>query len=642
MKTGVITFYPHGFWGKWMDLITDTVIWHQWRALNDALPGVPKSHAMENLRIAAGTSKGEFYGHVFQDSDVYKWLEAASYCLKYSHNEDIANLIRDVINIIKKAQQPDGYINTFYTLVVPSKRWEDLHNNHELYCGGHLIEAAVAHYLATKDTDFLDVAKRFADHVAARFGPEPGKLQGYRGHPEIEVALVKLYRATHDKRYLDLAAFFILQRGKSITEDDPLLSQQYIPWLPMQYEFPASWWQAHRPVCEQEEVVGHAVMAMYLYCGMADIAYEKQFAPLSIACRKLWDDVTLRHMYITGGIGSSAHGEAFSFDYDLPNDRAYAETCANIGLVFWAYRMFRLDPDRKYIDVMERALYNSVLSGISLDGTRYFYTNPLEVWPRACQNRHDLRHVLFQRQPWFDCACCPPNIARLLASMPRYIYTQINDIVYVHLFAAGKATFTLPSGTVTVIQETDYPWDGEVKFSVCLKAPLSFTLAIRIPGWCREPKVRVNGEELDLSSVLEKGYAKVQRTWRNGDVLQLLLPMPIERVRAHPEVRACAGKVAIMRGPLVYCVEEVDNGPNLAQLVLPQDANLNLAGPVSALSGAMALESFALRAESSAFGSTLYSYDTYSLKPIKITLIPYYAWANRTPGEMRVWLHERL
>lgn len=639
MRLHSVKLDPSGFWGKRLAQVCDEIIFYQWKALNDEVPGAPKSHALENLRIAAGLRQGEFYGYVFQDSDVAKWLEAASYCLALRPNKELKVLVDEAVEIIAKAQQSDGYINSYFTIKEPHMRWKNLRDNHELYCAGHLIEAGVAHHLATGEEKLLEVVRRLADHIYIIFGPAPGKKRGYCGHPEIELALVKLYKVTKDNRYLHLSKFFIDQRGQKplYFEVEAWERGEEKPRWPF---WSPEYCQAHLPVREQKEAVGHAVRAMYLYSAMADIARLMHDSELTEACKFLWDSVTERRMYITGGVGAEAHGEAFSFDYDLPNDRAYAETCASIGLVFWAYRMFQLDPDRRYIDTLERALYNGVLSGISLDGTKYFYTNPLEVWPKACQNRHDLRHVLFQRQPWFDCACCPPNIARLLASISQYIYTQINDIIYVHLFAAGKATFALPGGPVTVIQETDYPWDGVVNVSVRLKTPLSFTLAIRIPGWSREPKVCVNGEEWDLSSVLEKGYAKIRRTWRNGDTVRLILPMPIERVRAHPEVRACAGKVAILRGPLVYCVEEADNGPNLTQLVLPKEAELVVAGASPDLGGAVVLEGTALRIDSSAWGNALYSCNEHSLEPRRIKFIPYYAWANRIPGEMTVWIRE--
>jgi DUF1680 family protein len=639
MKIQSVKLHKGGFWGKRVEQVGEIIVPYQWQALNDKVPGASRSHAMENFRIAAGLAKGEFYGFVFQDSDLYKWLEALSYCLMNQPDPELERLADEVIEVITKAQQSDGYLNTYFTIKEPQNRWKNLRDNHELYCAGHLFEAAVANYQATGKPTLLDVARRFADHIAAMFGPEPGKKRGYPGHPEIELALVKLYRLTGETRYLALAKFFIDERGQKplYFEIEAKERGEEKPQLPF---WTPGYCQSHLPVREQTEAVGHAVRAMYLYSAMADLALETQDETLVKACQRLWESVTKRRMYITGGIGSSAEGEAFTFDYDLPSDRAYAETCASIGLVFWAHRMLRLDANRKYADIMERALYNGVLSGVSLDGTKYFYTNPLEVWPKACQNRYDLRHVLFQRQPWFDCACCPPNIARLLASIPQYVYSCEKDVVYIHLFPAGEAVLELPSGQVTLIQETEYPWEGEVTIRVHTKEPVQFTLAIRIPGWCRDPSLRVNGDEMDLASLLEKGYAKIKRKWRNGEKIQLSLPMPVERVRAHPEVRATAGKVALMRGPIVYCLEEVDNGPNLAQIVLSSDAELVVEGKDPMLGDAVTLRGMATKVDASAWGDELYAPIPYNSKTVPIRAIPYYAWANRTPGEMTAWIRE--
>ena len=639
MSIKSVRLHKDGFWGRRAEQVREVIVPYQWQALNDKVPGAPPSHAMENLRIAAGLVKGEFYRFVFQDSDVYKWLEAVSYCLMSRRDSELERLADEVIDIIAKAQQPDGYINTYFIVKEPAMRWKNLRDNHELYCAGHLIEAAVAHYRATGKRKLLDVACRFADHIDSLFGPEPEKKPGYPGHPEIELALVKLYRATGEERYLKLSKFFVDERGrkplyfeieaKERGEERP----QWPFWTP-------AYCQAHLPVREQTVAVGHAVRAMYLYSAMADLALETGDETLFAACQRLWESVTKRRMYVTGGIGSDVFGEAFTFDYDLPSDRAYAETCASIGLVFWAHRMLRLDKDRKYADVMERALYNGVLSGISLDGTKYFYTNPLEVWPEACRNRHDLRHILTERQPWFDCACCPPNIARLLASIPQYIYFQEKDTVYVQLFAASEATVELPGGRVILIQETDYPWEEEVVLRVHPEKPFEFTLAVRIPGWCRDPGLRINGDDVNLGSLMKKGYAKIRRKWHGGDRVELLFPMPIERVRAHPEVRAAAGRVAIMRGPIVYCLEEIDNGPNLAQIVLPRDTELAVAGKDPDLGGAVTLRGVGFRTEDTAWGDALYVPAEYERKETSVKAVPYYTWCNREPGEMAVWIRE--
>ena len=624
------------FWGKRIRQVKEVVIPHQWRALNDEIPGAPKSHAIENFRVALGLTLGDFYGFVFQDSDVAKWLEAASYCLMHYPDPELEHTVSAVVDLIARVQQPDGYCNTYFTIKDPGGRWTNLRDNHELYCAGHLIEAAVAHYEATGEDRLLEVARRLADHIDARFGEGPGKERGYPGHPEIELALVKLYRATGEKRYLHLAAFFVNERGKKplYFELEAKRRNEEKPAWPF---WTPEYCQAHLPVREQREALGHAVRAMYLYSAMADLAQELPDPSLFSACRSLWESVTKRRMYVTGGIGSSAEGEAFTFDYDLPPDRAYTETCASIGLVFWAHRMLRLEPDRDYADVMERALYNGVLSGMSCDGTAYFYVNPLEVWPEAVGKRWDVRHVLFTRQPWFPCACCPPNIARLIASLPRYLYSQDGDTLYVHLFAESKAETSLGGTKVTLLQRTQYPWEGEVVIEVVPEEPLAFALGVRIPGWCRNPELEVAGESMDLSA-LERGYAVVRRVWQRKDTVRLRLPMPVERVRADSRVRAAAGKVALQRGPVVFCLEEVDNGPNLSEVVLPEGAQLSSVFVPDLLSGVVVLRGMAQRRR--VVPSGLYGFVEPENIPISLQAIPYYAWGNRGAGEMMVWVQE--
>lgn len=620
------------FWGERIRLIKEVVIPYQWNVLNDKMPGTPLSHAMENFRIAAGESRGEFHGWVFQDSDVAKWLEAVSYCLMQQPDPELERLADRVIDIIARAQQPDGYLNTYFTIKEPQKRWTNLRDNHEMYCAGHMIEAGVAYYEATGKRKLLEAVSRLADHIDSLFGPEPGKRRGYPGHPEIELALIKLYRATGEQRYLKLAKFFIDERGQ-----EPNYFDIEAKARGDDKEYDKRYSQAHLPVREQKEAVGHAVRAMYLYSGMADLAFETSDEALLEACKRLWESVTERRMYITGGIGSSAEGEAFTFDYDLPNDRAYAETCASIGLVFWAHRMLRLEVDRKYADVMERTLYNGVLSGISLDGTKYLYTNPLEVWPPACK-RYDMRHIISVRQPWFSCACCPPNLARLLASLGQYAYSRDERTVYVHLFIDSQAEVDRAGGRVTIVQETAYPWEGDINIRIRTERPQEFALAIRIPGWCKHPELKINGQDQEITAL--KGYAWINRTWRDNDKVEILLPMPVERVRAHPNVRAAAGKVAICRGPLVYCLEEVDNGPNLTQIVLPKTANLMVKFDDRLLGGVAVVHGVGLRSDSASWGDALYNSAECEKREAPIKAVPYYTWGNREPGEMLVWIRE--
>ena len=520
--------------------------------------------------------------HIFWDSDVAKWVEAAAYSLATHPDPALDAQLDGVIALIASAQQPDGYLNCHYTVVAPGKRWTNLRDCHELYCAGHLIEASVAHFRATGKRTLLDVMCRYADHIDSVFGRAKGKKRGYCGHEEIELALVKLHAATGNKRYLRLAKYFVDERGRKpyyydaesrARGEDPMTNRH------RKGDEPYSYCHAHMPVRQQREVTGHAVRAMYLYTAMADLAGAYGDRELLTACRALWDHLTLKRIYVTAGVGPTASNEGFSFDYDLPNESAYAESCAAIGLVFWADRMLRLERDARYADVMETALYNGAISGVSLDGRKFFYVNPL-----ASAGRH-------HRQDWFGCACCPPNIARLLASLGGYACSQEADAAWVHLYAQGRAELEVAGVPVEIIQKTEYPWDGLVRLIVRPDRPARFTLALRIPGWCRGAKLSVNGKPVALARIVRKGYAHVERRWMPGDVVTLDLPMPVERIEANPEVRQDCGRVALRRGPVVYCLEQVDNGPRLNDIVLPRDAALkavfrpDLLGGVAVITG---------------------------------------------------------
>ncbi len=423
--------------------------------------------------------------HIFWDSDVAKWIEAASYSLATHPDPELRALLDEVITLIASAQQPDGYLNTHFSVVEPEKRWTNLRDKHELYCAGHLIEAAVAHYQATGKRSLLEVLCRYADHIDRTFGPRPGQKRGYPGHEEIELALVKLFQATGERRYLELSKYFIDERGQQPHYYD--LEAVARGDDPRSYRFKTyAYLQAHVPVREQTEVVGHAVRAMYLYSAMTDLARETDDQSLLAACERLWQNLCLQNMYITGGIGPEAANEGFTSNYDLPNETAYAETCAAIGLVFWSQRLLQLACDSRYADVLERALYNGVLSGVSLDGEKFFYENPL-----ASQGGH-------HRQAWFDCACCPPNLARLFASLGQYIYAQHDHEMVVHLYIQGSASFQIAGQNVRLRQQTRYPWEGSVLLHLDMEQPTSFALRLRIPGWCHSAKLSVNGEPIEL------------------------------------------------------------------------------------------------------------------------------------------------
>jgi hypothetical protein len=563
--------------------------------------------------------------HIFWDSDVAKWIEAASYSLATHPDTALEARLSEVVKLVASAQQPDGYLNVHFTVVEPDKRWTNLRDCHELYSAGHLIEAGVAHFQATGERTLLDAVRRYADYIGSVFGTEPGKKRGYCGHEEIELALVKLYRVTGEARYLRLSEYFVRERGRQPYYFD-LESRE-------RGEAPGDFWaksyaycQAHAPVEEQTEVVGHAVRAMYLYCGMTDLAAESGDAALLAACQRLWEHLCLKKMYITGGIGPSKHNEGFTTPYDLPNETAYAETCAAIGLVLWNHRLLQLDCDSRYADVMERALYNGALSGVSLDGERFFYVNPL-----ASGGAH-------HRQDWFDCACCPPNIARLLASFGSYIYSQSEDGLAVHLYVQGEAEATLADGTRALVrQQTRYPWEGAVRLTVDPQPSADFPLRLRIPGWCRNYALGVNGKP--VQPIEEKGYACLRRTWSPGDTVELTLDMPVERMLAHPSAAQDCGRVALQRGPLVYCVEGVDHPVSVHQLALSDAAELECRLDPDLLGGIVVIEGEAAATDPTPWSCALYlPAGEVAQFPVEMRAIPYYAWGNRDPGEMTVWL----
>ena len=566
--------------------------------------------------------------HIFWDSDVAKWLEAACYSLATHPDAWLSQRVDEVVALILAAQQPDGYLNTHFTAVEPEKRWTNLRDWHELYCAGHLMEAAVAHFQATGKRALLDALSRYADYIDSVFGPEPGKKRGYPGHEEIELALVKLYRVTGEKRYLRLSQYFIEERGRQ--------PHYYDAEARLRGEDPAAFWagtyeynQSHLPVREQQEATGHAVRAMYLYSAMADLAHECHDANLLAACKRLWNHLCSTRLYITGGIGSSPSNEGFSADYDLPNERAYAETCAAIGLVFWNHRLLQVECDARYADVLESALYNSVLGGISLDGKTFFYANPL-----ASQGMH-------HRQEWFEVSCCPPNIARLLASLGEYIYAANETDIAVHLYIQSTARLNVGGCAVTLRQETTYPWNGAITLRIEMAESATFGLKLRLPGWCHHASLRVNGEAFDLAGHVERGYVRVERHWQAGDAVALELAMPVERMYAHPGVRQDVGCVALKRGPLVYCMEGVDHPVPLHRIILPEDADLASSFQAEMLDGVIIIHAQALMEDDADWGRTLYRSQSPRWLPAAITAIPYYAWDNRQPGEMRIWFRRK-
>jgi len=626
------------FWSKMTELVRKNVIPYQWEALNDRIQGAEPSYCMKNFKIAAGMMEGEFNGFVFQDSDFAKWIEAVGFSLMGHKDEVLEKTADEAIDIVCAAQQADGYLDTYYIINGLDKRWTNLRDNHELYCLGHLIEGAVAYYEATGKDKLLNAVIKYVNHVDTIFGEEENKLHGYPGHEVIEMALIKLYKIKKDKKYLKLAKYFIDERGKAplyFEEEGGKYNNKF--WWENSF-FKYQYYQAGKPVREQEAAEGHAVRAVYLYSGMADVAKETGDDGLLEACKRLWDNMTQKQMYITGGIGSSEYGEAFTYDYDLPNDTIYAETCASIGLVFFARRMLEIEPKSEYADVMERALYNGIISGMSLDGTKFFYVNPLEVIPEACEKDHLRRHVKVERQKWFGCACCPPNIARLLSSIGSYAYSLRENTIFMHLYMGGEIFANLSHNDVLFKVQTNYPWDENVNINVNMKEETNFEFVLRIPEWCRNYSIKVNN--IDVEYEIHDGYAYLSRIWKNNDEISVNFEMPVEVMSSNVNVRENIGKVAIMRGPIVYCLEEEDNGSDLHRIYLSSSPEFTYKYEKDLLGGVVTIEGDGkilskLKWEDNRLYKAIVS---NRFEDKKLKWIPYYTWANRNPGEMMVWL----
>lgn len=536
----------------------------------------------------AAKGEGEHSGIFFDDSDVYKALEGMAYSLINNPDPELEKKADEWIDKFAAAQQPDGYINTFYTLTGLDKRWTNM-DKHEMYCAGHMIEAGVAYYQATGKRKLLDVCIRMTDHMMSQFGP--GKRHWVPGHEEIELALVKLYQTTQEQKYLDFAYWLLEERGHGHgTMGDEG------KWDPVYY-------QDIVPVRQLTDISGHAVRCMYLYCGMADVAALKIDTGYIAAMDRLWDDVVLRNMYITGGIGSSRDNEGFTEDYDLPNLDAYCETCASVGMVLWNQRMNQLTGDSKYIDVLERSLYNGALAGISLGGDRFFYVNPLE----SKGDHH--------RQEWYGCACCPSQLSRFLPSIGNYIYASSDDALWVNLYIGNTGRIRIGETDILLKQETDYPWDGSVKLTISTSQPLEKEIRLRIPDWCKTYDLSINGKRINVPK--EKGYAVI-KDWKSQDVIALDMDMPVEIVAADPHVKENFDKRAIQRGPLVYCMEEIDNPVYFDQIQLSPSTTFQTAFASDILNGIKTIKTNG-RAQSATF-------------------IPYYAWDNRKAGKMRVWI----
>ncbi|MBO3803688.1 MAG: glycoside hydrolase family 127 protein [Candidatus Brockarchaeota archaeon] len=561
---------------------------------------------VSNFRWAAGKEAGGFRGYFFNDSDVYKWVEAVAFSIAGMRDEGLLGLVESVVDDIVGAQDEDGYLDTYFAFERKGERWTNLRDMHELYCAGHFIQAAIALYRATGRRKALDAALRLADHLVDVFGP--GKRAGTPGHPEVEMALVELYRLAGKGEYLELAKSFLDNRGKGIVGGSRNLID-------------------HEPFRQLKEAVGHAVRSLYLDCGAADIYMETGEKELLSALENIWRNFTGRRMYVTGGAGARHDGEAFGVDYELPNVAAYAETCAAVASAMWNWRMFLMTGEGRFFDVLELALYNGALSGISLDGEEYFYVNPL-----ADRGGH-------RRQRWFDCACCPPNIARLIASVPGYCYSLSEEGVWVNVYAESVARIELGGKPLTLEQRTEYPWDGKVELELDPGEERRFAIFLRIPGWCRGASAKVDGRPAG-EEAKPGSYLGLQRTWKAGDRVELDLPMEVEMLESDPNVAENAGRVALKRGPIVYCFEQADNpGFDIWDLVLTAGSKVEAVWQGSLLNGVAVLKGEGLAFDSDWSGGRLY-FPKARREPrrVEFKAVPYYAWANRQSGPMSVWV----
>jgi DUF1680 family protein len=594
--------------------------------------------AIDNFAIAASKKPGKFRGPFWSDSDVYKWLEGAAYSLAARRDPDLEAKVDEVIASIGAAQMKDGYLDTYFQLVYPDGKWKFMAFGHECFCAGHLYEAAVAHFEATGKRNLLDIAIRHANHVDSVFGP--GKRDGQPGHEVIELALVKLYRATGDAKYLKLSEFFLDQRGqkpsffeREYQRLDPDFRTDFLGrtiGLRTLYDeffrkdparFDTQYSQDHLPVRQQDKVVGHAVRAMYLYSGMADVAGETGDRGLFEALLRLYNDLTTKRIYVTGGIGPSAENEGFTRDYDLPNESAYQETCASIGVAMWAQRMLALTGNSRYADTVESALYNGFPAGVSLDGETFFYVNPLYSAGKVT------------RQRWFSVPCCPTNVARIMPSIGKYIYSQSDDALWVNLYVQSRVT-----GPVALSQRTDFPWSGAVQLTISKPAASEYGLRLRIPDWAGGAEFKLNGQA--VHPPVESGYAVFHRRWAVGDVIDLSLPMQVQFLEAHPSVLEDRGRVALRRGPIIYAIEQADNAADLDRIVLPRSAKLAARYDSGVLKGVAIITGQAMLAPDGAWREQLYRpARTEDLQgPVDIRAVPYCTWANRGSGKMAVWV----
>lgn len=614
----ISAYHSAGFLGDYQKLVRETVIPYQYRVLNDAVEDAEPSHVIENFRSAGRVLRGEkpsgdFYGMVFQDSDAAKWLEGAAYSLMNQPDDALEQTIDELVELIAAAQDEDGYLNTHFTIDRKDRRWKNLQEGHELYCSGHMMEAAVAYDQATGKRALLDVMLRNMEHIYDRFVTQG--IEGVPGHPEVELALMRMYHATGNQRCLELAKHFVDTRG--VDPQFYVKESQNRDWTVWNCDpWDTDYMQCSKPVREQTDATGHAVRAVYLYTAMADLAATTGDSALYDACKRLWNSITQKRMYLTGGIGSTAIGEAFSVDYDLPSDTAYAETCASIGLMFFAARMLENEVRGEYADVMERALYNTVLAGMQLDGKRFFYVNPLESLPGISGKAPTHRHALTQRPGWYTCACCPPNVVRLLNSIGQYAYGENQDTVFCHLYAAGDVSF---ANGMKLHCQTEYPYDFTIRYTISG----SGKFAVRIPAWSQHFTLLQNDH--DACCDIVDGYAYL--TVHDGDTVVLTLDAAPRYIYPSARIPALSGYVAVQRGPLVYCFEGVDNQQDVISLRVKTSAPMRVEG-----------DRIIVQAQRQNQQETLYSDVPPSFHECDAVAVPYYTWGNRGENQMRVFM----